>query len=169
MHTSDKSAPTPDTGEPGRSFTSASRPAKPTSDALTPEDIAAITVAADDERCTAIRKKTGTRCANYAVKGGRCRWHIVDEVVPADELEALRQLETAAAQHALDAHHALVGGEAEQDEAFNRNARTAAQIARIRRTLGGAPAKDGEPEQVDMPGNHRDDTAPADKKDEPSS
>jgi hypothetical protein len=86
-------------------------------------------------------------------------------VVPADEREALRQLQEAAAQHALDAFHAVEGGgNGEKDQEFNRNARTAAHLARIRQALvGPADAKgEGEKTQVVMIENHRDDGAPAD-------
>ena len=121
--------------------------------------------AAEPALCGAIRKRTGTPCKNFAVKGGRCRWHLVDEVVPENEAEALRQLQEAAAQHALDAFHAIEGGEnGDQDQAFNRNARTAAQLARIRRDLiklkpeakDGEGAGAGEPESIDVPPNGRD-------------
>jgi hypothetical protein len=136
MHTSDESA----RGEPERS--------------------SSLDAPDDDVRCGAIVKKTGLPCRNYPAKGGRCRWHLVDEVVPEDEAEALRQLETAAAQHALDAHHALQGGEnGDQDQAFNRNARTAGQLARIRQTLvRPGEFKEGglEMTQVNVPGNNRD-------------
>ena len=144
MHISDESARSASSGDAGGASTSDSSEG----DQAAP-------------RCGAIRKRTGTPCRNYAVTGGRCRWHLVDELVPEDELETLRQLEAAAAQHALDAHHALQGGEnGDQDQAFNRNARTAAQIARIRRDLvrrGEPPPKEtGEDNQIEVPGNGRD-------------
>lgn len=152
MHTSDQSAPSE---SPERS-SSVDAP-----DAEAPDETA---------RCGAIVKKTGRPCRNFAVKGGRCRWHLVDELVPESESEALRQLQEAAAQHALDAFHAIEGGEnGDQDAAFNRNARTAAQLARIRRDLvkPKPEPKDGEgnataePIRFEIDENKREPNAPA--------
>lgn len=103
--------------------------------------------------CGAITR-SGRPCRHRAAQGGRCHFHIVDEIVPDDELEALRQLETAAAQHAIDAHFSNEdGGSGAKDQEFNRNARTAAQLARIRHDLGKPKPepKDGEAEAAAEP------------------
>jgi hypothetical protein len=169
MHTSDESDPSEtkvgDTKgrEAGPSNTS---PADTAADTATNTDTPADSdIKAEPARCGAIRRRTGEPCKNFAIRGGRCRWHVVDEVVPADEREALRQLQEAAAQHALDAYHAVEGGDnGDKDEEFNRNARTAAHLARIRQALVGPGEMKGEGEktQVVMIENHRDDAAPAD-------
>jgi hypothetical protein len=154
MDTKDKTAQ----GEPGRSSALPVEPAPPDTAPAVPADAPAAADKAEDAppaRCGAILRRSGEPCKNFAIKGGRCRWHVVDEVVPADELEALRQLQEAAAQHALDAFHAVEGGANEKDQDFNRNARTAAQLAKIRRGLvGPGEIKDGD--QVNVPGNGRD-------------
>jgi len=101
-----------------------------------PERSSSIDASEETARCGALRRRSREPCKNYPVEGGRCRYHLIDEVVPENELEALRQLQEAAAQHALDAFHAIEGGEnGEKDQEFNRNARTAAQLARIRQGL----------------------------------
>jgi hypothetical protein len=140
-----------------------------------PERSSSLETPDEDVRCGAIVKKTGAPCKNYPVRGGRCRWHVIDEVVPESELEALRQLQEAAAQHALDAFHAIEGGEngehGEQDQAFNRNARTAAQLARIRQGLVHPKAdkiegEGEEPATIDIADDPRKTASPEpDKKD----
>jgi hypothetical protein len=109
MHTSDESDPSETKGrDTGPSNTSA--PTTATGTATNTDAAADSDTKAEPARCGAILRRTGDPCKNYAIKGGRCRWHVVDEVVPADEREALRQLQEAAAQHALDAFHAVEGG-----------------------------------------------------------
>jgi len=162
MDTSDTSAP----GEPGRSSDSE---------------------AAEPRRCGAPTKK-GSRCRHKVKPGGRCPLHTIKSgpqaapacepaageaqaAAPAEdaELQALRELEEAATDHARDAHEAIAHGEnGDKDAAFNRNARTAAALARTRRAL--KPKAKDEAKQSDVaiynePDNERGDAAPpADEK-----
>ncbi|HEY1722543.1 MAG TPA: hypothetical protein VGG27_14970 [Magnetospirillaceae bacterium] len=114
----------------------------------------------------------GTPCKNSPVMGGRCRLH----VDLSDDLEALRFLQEAAERHAFEADHAIEGGEnGDKDAAFNRNARTAAALARVRRVLATQDAKrkemsggDREIPQIDVPPNNRGDAPPKTEPDETS-
>lgn len=112
----------------------------------------------DKPRCGA-QRKSGGLCQNAPVKGGRCRLH----VDLSDDLEALRLLQEAAARHAIAADYAIEEGEnGDQDAAFNRNARTAAALARTRRALASQDAKSKDTKgadepKIDMPNNERGD------------
>src|SRR5262249_30873406 len=151
MHTSDTSAP----DEPGRSsYMGASEPDGAEAPAM----------------CRA-RTKSEKPCPYQAVANGRCAFHLVDEVVPEDELEALRQLEAAAAQHAIDAHFSNEdGGSEPKDQEFNRNARTAAQLANVRRALKAKKGKRGKKAKSEVvtyeePDNGRDVTPKGESED----
>ncbi len=109
------------------------------------------------------------------MKGGRCRHHIVEDITDppirealTDELdESLRRLQEVAERHAFFADQAMKdGGNGTKDAAFNRNARTAAQLAKTRMDIKvrGSKTKDGEARvdentNIQITDNHRDDTA----------
>jgi hypothetical protein len=121
MHTSDGS----DSGKgPGRSSSSKSAP-----DADT-KSVCGFPLAK--------MNKVGTfTCREPPVKDGRCLLHVGLTPDPEGiELERLRLLQEAAERHAFDADRGVAVGEnGDKDLAFNRNARTAAALARARRAL----------------------------------
>ena len=180
MHTSDKSA----RGEqPGRSSDSQAADSRVEKAARLP--------------CGATTAK-GKPCRKWAVKDGLCRTHIyksagapavpavtavpaAPEAAPSEapvayaipsnnrELERLRKLQEAAERHAFQADRAIEEeGNGTHDAAFNRNARTAAALARTRHALAKEKAdarrKKGkaalESVVVEMPGNDRKVTPP---------
>lgn len=109
--------------------------------------------------------KSGTfTCRKPPVKDGRCHLHVGLTPDPeAIELERLQLLQEAAARHAFDADRAIgVGENGDKDLAFNRNARTAAALARARRAL--AKPKDAsdlpETANFDIEDNARSPAAP---------
>jgi hypothetical protein len=88
-----------------------------------------------------LKTKKGGFCSNTAVKGGRCRAHIVEKEL-SDDLDTLRRLQEAAERHAFFADQEMAGGgNGNKDATFNRNARTAAALAKARLDLKQRAAK----------------------------
>jgi len=102
--------------------------------------------------------RRGRACRNPSRGGGRCRLHDGSPTAPfptsdfltTDPAQRLQILQDAAEHRALKAHHGGCGdGTDKLDAAFNRNARLAATIARVRMALtkGGSQSAGEEEEK----------------------
>ena len=102
--------------------------------------------------------RRGRACRNPSRGGGRCRLHDGSPAAPSppsdflttDPVQRLQVLQDAAEHRALKAHHGGSGdGTDKLDAAFNRNARLAATIARVRMALtkGRGSSADGKEEE----------------------
>jgi hypothetical protein len=88
------------------------------------------------------------------VTGGRCRYHIVEEEL-VDDLDTLRRLQAAAERHAFIADQEMKGGgNGSKDAAFNRNARTAAALAKARQEMQLRAAKTQDANAAPDPGTN---------------
>lgn len=144
MRTKTKSAPSRKSGKPRRSSASKTNSQKSLKPKRSQKPKAPKK---PKEICGApLKRRKGAFCALTAVTGGRCRNHIVDEAV-SNDFDSLRRLQEAAERHAFFADQAMKeGGNGSKDATFNRNARTAAALAKARLDLKlrSAKTKDGD-------------------------